>query len=52
MTLVGFTALSVEIITKRAAPASPAARAALSVPSALVRMASSAFTPSISGTCL
>ena len=52
ITLVGFTALSVDTSTKRAAPTSPATRAACSVPSTLVRSASISLCASISGTCL
>ena len=52
MTLVGFTALSVEISTKRAAPIAAATRAAFMVPKTLVRNASISLSDSISGTCL
>ena len=51
MTFVGFTALSVEIRTKRFTPASAAARAVFSVPMTLFLIASFGLT-SISGTCL
>ena len=43
---------SVDTSTKRAAPTSPATRAACSVPSTLVRSASISLCASISGTCL
>ena len=52
MTLVGFTALSVLMSTKRATPASAAASAAFQVPRVLLRSAAKALGPSISGTCL
>ena len=50
ITLSGSTALSVEIKTKRSAPAATAARAAFIAPRTLVRMASFGLA-SISGTC-
>ena len=52
ITLVGFTALSVEINTNFFTPYSIAAFATMSVPSALFCTASHAFDSSISGTCL
>ena len=52
MTLVGFTALSVETSTNLRAPARCAARATAMVESTLLRTASKAFSSSISGTCL
>ena len=51
MTLLGLTALSVEIITKRLALYLPAILPKIHVPRALVRIASRALH-SISGTCL
>ena len=51
MTVFGFTALSVEIRTKRRAPNSAATSATTRVASALLRTDSSGFA-SISGTCL
>ena len=51
MTLVGFTALSVEIRIKRLVPYSPAARATLRVPKTLFLIASKGEV-SMSGTCL
>ena len=52
ITLVGFTALSVEISTKRCTPCSAAAWATRKVPSVLLRTAIQALSFSISGTCL
>ena len=52
ITLVGLTALSVEINTNRAAPTEPAIRAQFSVPRTLVRNASISLSDSIRGTCL
>ncbi len=52
MTLVGFTALSVEIITNLSTPLACAAAATIWVPSTLLRTASQALVVSISGTCL
>ena len=52
MMLVGLTALSVDTSTNRRAPHSPATRATLSVPSTLVRSASTSLLSSMSGTCL
>ena len=51
MTLVGFTALSVEIITKRVDAAAAAGSARHRVPSTLFFTASHGFS-SMSGTCL
>ena len=52
ITLVGLTALSVLIITKRSAPLSMAASAAWCVPNVLFCSAAQALSSSISGTCL
>ncbi len=52
MTLVGFTALSVEMSTNFSTPWRIAACAAHHVPSALFRTASQALSSSINGTCL
>ncbi len=52
MTLVGFTALSVDTSTNLRAPAACAARATTTVESTLLATAWKAFSPSISGTCL
>ena len=52
ITLVGLTALSVEISTNFSTPFSIAARATASVPATLFRTASQALSSSISGTCL
>ena len=49
--LVGLTALSVEIMTKRSVPQAAAAIAVLKVPKTLFLMDSQGLT-SISGTCL
>ncbi len=51
ITVRGLTALSVEIRTKRSAPAAAAVSAVTRVAIALLRTASSGFA-SISGTCL
>ena len=52
ITLVGFTALSVEMKTNFSTPAAAAARPRTSVPSALLSTACQAFSSSINGTCL
>jgi hypothetical protein len=52
ITLVGLTALSVEINTNSPVPAASAARATVSVPCTLFFTASQALAHSISGTCL
>ena len=52
MTLVGFTALSVEIRTNSPTLLAAAARATVKVPCTLLRTACHALAPSISGTCL
>ena len=51
MMFVGFTALSVEIMTKRSVPYIAAAMAVLKVPNTLFLMASHGLS-SIRGTCL
>ena len=51
ITLTGFTALSVEIITKRATPAAPHHSPSRRVASVLFRSPSSGFASTI-GTCL
>ncbi len=52
ITLVGLTALSVLISTKRSVPVRAAASAAWYVPMVLLRTAAAALCSSISGTCL
>jgi hypothetical protein len=52
ITLVGFTALSVETNTNFFTPQSIAARATTDVPSTLLRTASHVLVSSMSGTCL
>ena len=52
ITLVGLTALSVEISTNFSTPCCCAARATVQVPSTLLRIACQALFRSIIGTCL